>query len=453
MQPPKAGTWERRAYLRIPLRLRVSLELHGRRCFLSEPATDISAGGMFVRTESPCEPGESFVFEARLSEAGPLLSGAGEVVWRRSSTAEAPGGIGARFTELESASRELLQRLANAYARDGTAGVERVVAAAVAAWEQAADEDPKDATAPVGRPLADTQELTLPSEPRPEPRVESPEPLEAPQPREFSAGQVTAPGGDLSVAATPTAALPLAVAPTAPVPTVPRAAVGEPAASVPGGSEQGAPAGLETPDGAAAGLGRWRPRLLALGAVLLVLAAVAGLWWRQPLLGVRSGATAPAPQPDGATTPPPVRVAVSSIAGAETRPEQGLAGEPRPNGRPPAAGEFRSVRTIEWREMGDGLIVAVGLDGSPAADRFHYFRLDQEPSRVVLELAGIARGFERQELEVGSSLVSRIRVGFHRRADGAGGDEQHLVFDLVDPRVRVHSLVEVDSGLELSFSR
>jgi hypothetical protein len=483
MPSPPGGEPQRRSHPRIPLRLRVHLEFQEQRCFLSESATEISVEGMFIRSENPRKPGERFLFEARLGERGPNLGGAGEVVWARLEGSGASPGMGARIFELEDATRELLLHLTEVFRAGGSEGVEREVAALVAAHEARVEDDPTVSVPSSAAALQDPQSLPLFPQrgcgPVPEPLV--PSDL-LPDPSASASGPEQASKGALPPAPAPAEDQAPALAggaPSAECEAVPRGAALTPVAAQevlpidpasPSEVPATAPLDLALKDGeppqdraaAPAAHGdrgvapepevsaaprrghRALGRLLAVGGLLLL--GGAGGWYLV--------------RPQGADRSPVARVAPVGqpaaggewqIVGRANSEEVAATGEPWGAARPASPpGEFRAVRAIGWRQQGDALVVAIGLDGSPVKERIRLLRLSQGPPRVVLKLAGIAERYEDEQLEVGSSQVSRIRIGFHR---GSNGHEQHLVFDLGGGEVEVRSLAHGESGIELLFAR
>lgn len=70
-----------------------------------EPATTLGAGGLFIETEDPLEPGTSVKLRFSLYDTGPGFEITGRVVWRRRPT-DTHGhacGMGIEFTDRESA--------------------------------------------------------------------------------------------------------------------------------------------------------------------------------------------------------------------------------------------------------------------------------------------------------------------------------------------------------------
>ena len=150
--------------------------------FVSEYASYLSLGGMFVRTTALQPVGSTVDFDIRLSDGFRLIEGSGDVVWLRSEPG-GPGaevGMGIRFRALDEKGRELVLKIleeqvkgggqpfdvdeipADATDSPGALGPE-VTAAAVAA---AAVPDPGVADPPVpdpGVPALAVPDLGVPS--------------------------------------------------------------------------------------------------------------------------------------------------------------------------------------------------------------------------------------------------------------------------------------------------
>ena len=90
--------------------VRVSLTFEDFRSFITQYASHISMGGMFIGTRTPLPPGTLCKLDVRLKSGDGLIGGLGEVVWTRDRPQgpERPPGMGVRFRELEEASRDLV---------------------------------------------------------------------------------------------------------------------------------------------------------------------------------------------------------------------------------------------------------------------------------------------------------------------------------------------------------
>jgi uncharacterized protein (TIGR02266 family) len=100
-----------RAFVRVPLALNVSFESRGevRECLMK----NLSAGGIFVATESPLPIGTPFNVRIRIERTGEEIELPGEVVSVGASAdlAEEEHGMGIRFVNLDEAQREQIAEL------------------------------------------------------------------------------------------------------------------------------------------------------------------------------------------------------------------------------------------------------------------------------------------------------------------------------------------------------
>ncbi len=106
---------------RVPLATRVQLKFEWFSGFISEYSSNISPGGMFIRTQTPEPVGRLLGFEFRLGDGFELIQGTGEVTWVRplDESPDKPAGMGLRFLELSPHSRELIARMVENYVRAG----------------------------------------------------------------------------------------------------------------------------------------------------------------------------------------------------------------------------------------------------------------------------------------------------------------------------------------------
>jgi uncharacterized protein (TIGR02266 family) len=79
--------------------------------FIREASKDISLFGIFVKTRSPLKEGGPVKLELQQNDGIPIISGIGQVVWRRESaqSAEGPPGMGIKFLKLDQTSREIVR--------------------------------------------------------------------------------------------------------------------------------------------------------------------------------------------------------------------------------------------------------------------------------------------------------------------------------------------------------
>jgi type IV pilus assembly protein PilZ len=108
---------DRREHERVPVDFEV--DYRGNDTFLFAYITDISAMGIFVRTETPEPKGTHLKLRFRVA-SGDMVEVEGEVIWinpPRPDDAEGRNpGMGIRFTELSAAQREEMLRLVRTFA-------------------------------------------------------------------------------------------------------------------------------------------------------------------------------------------------------------------------------------------------------------------------------------------------------------------------------------------------
>jgi len=105
----------------MPLETRVLLKFDRFSGFISEFSSNVSQGGMFIRTRTAEPVGTVLDFGFRLGDDYELIHGRGEVVWvrTREEAPERPAGMGIRFLELSAGSRELIRKMVDAYVQAG----------------------------------------------------------------------------------------------------------------------------------------------------------------------------------------------------------------------------------------------------------------------------------------------------------------------------------------------
>jgi molecular chaperone DnaK len=106
---------------RVPLAHRIQLKFDRFSGFINEYFSNISPGGIFIRTDTPEPPGQLLDFEFRLGDGYELIRGRGEVVWarQRGEGLERPPGMGVRFIELSPGSKDLIYKIVDDYAAHG----------------------------------------------------------------------------------------------------------------------------------------------------------------------------------------------------------------------------------------------------------------------------------------------------------------------------------------------
>ena len=105
----------------MPLETRVLLKFDRFSGFISEFSSNVSQGGMFIRTRTPEPVGTVLDFGFRLGDDYELIHGRGEVVWIRAQdqASDRPAGMGIRFLELSAGSRELIRKMVENFVQAG----------------------------------------------------------------------------------------------------------------------------------------------------------------------------------------------------------------------------------------------------------------------------------------------------------------------------------------------
>ena len=91
---------ERRRHPRVKLDLLVQFRLQSYEQFLTDYASDLSIGGMFLRTKEPKPEGSLLYFQFTTKEDGALIEGLGRVV-RVTKDAAGAAGMGIEFVNVE----------------------------------------------------------------------------------------------------------------------------------------------------------------------------------------------------------------------------------------------------------------------------------------------------------------------------------------------------------------
>jgi type IV pilus assembly protein PilZ len=105
---------ERRKYPRVPLSLLIQYRFDTLEDFLSEYSTNISIGGMFIRTDKPKDEGTLVYLQFYLRDGAKLIEGLGRVVRVNPSESagdQAAAGMGIEFVNFDEESMELVRQI------------------------------------------------------------------------------------------------------------------------------------------------------------------------------------------------------------------------------------------------------------------------------------------------------------------------------------------------------
>jgi uncharacterized protein (TIGR02266 family) len=409
---------------RVPLETRVQLKFEWFGGFISEYSSNISPGGMFIRTQTPEPVGRLIGFEFRLGDDYELIRGTGEVMWARSieQGPDKPAGMGIRFLEISPEGRELIYRMVDNYIAEGGTPFDVNRMPAGAPGLPGSSPPPSDspsaalAPAPPRPPAARTPAPAIAAVPaldatRTEPRrpaISPLEPMGAPVLRMPSAPPAEAPlegEGEEEEDAPPRSRLVLWVA-------------------LAGALALLAVLGVLNQD---AILGWFLPGKAAPRAAAPVRHRVAAA----PTPAAPSGTPAPTPAPSptpAAAAPAPARPA----AGAAETPETPEIVEPIA----PAHGQGRvsEIQKITWKQDPNGTEVVLWADGPWQRQDWAPFRIDADPPRELIKVFGIRRPFATARLVVGTHQLLQVRTGYHVAPKG---NELHVVLDLAGFGVEV----------------
>lgn len=107
----RACEYTSRTEARIPKALTLSFK--DRDAFIRAYTGNISAGGLFIKTENPLGPGRQFQLKLQLPGIVKAMQINCEVVWarkRESSTPEKPSGMGVKFAEIAEKDYKVIRR-------------------------------------------------------------------------------------------------------------------------------------------------------------------------------------------------------------------------------------------------------------------------------------------------------------------------------------------------------
>jgi molecular chaperone DnaK len=439
---------------RVPLETRVQFKFDRFTGFISEYSANISPGGMFIRTRAPQPPGTVLDFEFRMGDGFELIKGTGEVIWNRTEdegTAR-PAGMGIRFLELSQGSKDLIYRIVDQHILRGGTPFD--------VTQRPPDLTPVAAAPRYPMPVPPAPPPVAPTPPFPD-IFDLPPPLATPRPGERPPADA-APWSSPEEPGLEPAAEPL------PEPS-PRAER-EPAAP---------PPMFSTTFGSAVAR---EPRRRALPWVLLAvgLVLVAGVFlardrlteWME-LAGsgsdgqagtpprparrppVRTAPTAPQPEqaaPPHASAPPAAPAGEGTPAAASTA---GTAAAPPSSTPSPAAGAdtgpaLSQLDRITWEKAAGGTEIVLWGNGAIRPEVYSRTRLDGNPPRELIRLAGIRRPYPQSRVVVGTPEVLQVRLGYHPET---GQGELHVVLDLARPEVAVAGIESDSHRLRIRLQR
>jgi type IV pilus assembly protein PilZ len=106
---------ERRRHPRVPLSLLIQYRFDTLEDFLAEYSTDISQGGMFIRTDEPHDEGSLVYLQFYLRDGAKLIEGLGKVVRTirpdPSGATPVTPGMGIEFVNFDEPSMNLIQQI------------------------------------------------------------------------------------------------------------------------------------------------------------------------------------------------------------------------------------------------------------------------------------------------------------------------------------------------------
>jgi type IV pilus assembly protein PilZ len=98
----------RRKHVRVPQSLLVQYRFNTPEDFLSEYSTNLSMGGMFIKTEDPSDVGTLVYFQFVLNDGDKLIEGLGRVTWCNRGVEP---GMGLEFINMDDESLDLIKSI------------------------------------------------------------------------------------------------------------------------------------------------------------------------------------------------------------------------------------------------------------------------------------------------------------------------------------------------------
>jgi molecular chaperone DnaK len=443
---------------RVPLETRVQFSFDRFSGFISEFSSNISPGGIFIKTRKPLPAGQMLDFEFRLGDGFELINGSGQVVWTRAEDEgpNRPDGMGIRFLDLSEESKELIYKIVDTYIQEG--GIPFDVSLV-----------PPDPVSPSASANPVPWPPPLPAQDPAGPDLDATSglpPLDdlPPSPAAFAGG------GDTNVPN---------YLPALPPPQEPRR-------------------GPFNIAGSASAKTSERPLPWVLIGVLALL-GVALFVFRDQWLGlvglggedvVAEAPPRPLPrprvnpaaalstdlttdlaangdnsemeaEPEPETLPEPVRrkpaieldpsaapPPASAPAATAPAPAPPAATPPTPRPAAPAGPPASALERISWNPLaGGGTEIVLWGNGSLRPGAYTRVRLDASPPREVVRIQGMLRPYPQTRVPVGSGEVAQVRTGYHP------GNELHVVIDLASSAVQVVRVVEDGNKLRIELRK
>lgn len=111
MTKAKKSGEDRRRYPRAPVSLLIQYRFDTLEDFLAEYSTDVSIGGMFIRTQDVRDEGSLIYLQFCLRDGAKLIEGLGRVVRINPATDDEPGGMGVEFVNFDDESMKLIAQI------------------------------------------------------------------------------------------------------------------------------------------------------------------------------------------------------------------------------------------------------------------------------------------------------------------------------------------------------
>jgi molecular chaperone DnaK len=460
---------------RVPLETRVQLKFDRFSGFISEYSSNISPGGIFIKTLNPLPAGEVLDFELRLGDGFELIKGNGQVVWTRSEDEgpNRPAGMGLRFMDLSQGSKELIYKIVDTYIQEGGTPfdvslippdpiptlpkIENLGSAppfAPPVWPPPGPPDSRyDAQDPALDASSWLPPLDEPPAMPPTPTSSAGEPFSTylpalqPPPQEQRPASFRL-AGSAAAKAPPRRLLPWVMIGALAVLAAAGFLFRETWMGWAGLGEDEPVAQTAPP--------RALPRPRANPAAALATTDLNTDPGAEPNPADPAGpaaepeTTAPAPPADTAPLPEPVR-RKPAIDLAPGGPVTGSTAPARPSTAAAAAGPaVTALEKISWNPLaGGGTEIVLWGNGAMRPEIYSHSRLGGSPPRELFRLQGMARPYPKPRLPVGTGEVQQVRVGYHP----GQSNEVHVVLDLASAAVQVTRVVEDGDKLRIELRK